>query len=191
MCIIILVHFYFGIMLSNKQVGKMHRTCDICEKSVVNLSSHMIRVHHTKQRDMPNPIVHKDITIANGGTSTTTVDDGANTPNSLMDSTRARNYLHLLQQFVSMRLHDKRLYIKQRAPDSFIRLLRECIRNVRNGNVPSDESLVSKCKYQYNCKRIDDNTATHSEARKHLCDIKMLDLLFGVLTYVMQYLSSF
>ena len=110
---------------------------------------------------------------------------------SSIDSARAQKYLNLLQQFTLLSLYEKKQYIRKRAPDSFILLLRECFRNILEGMCPCDKPLVDQCRIRYSCKRINDNAATHREARNHLCDNKMLDLLLKVLPSVIKHFLSF
>ena len=107
-----------------------------------------------------------------------------------MNSVRATEYLNLLRQFMLQKYYDKRQYIKTRAPDLFIILLRECLRNVKQRIIPCNKAIVENLQSRYACKRIDDNTVSHKEARFHLLDGKVFDLVIKSLPDGITYLSS-
>ncbi len=62
----------------------------------------------------------------------------------LLTSEKKKEYIDQLQQFLYLPLFEKKQYLRNRAPNSFIHKLREILRNVRNGVVPCDESLTKK-----------------------------------------------
>lgn len=104
---------------------------------------------------------------------------------------KAEEYCDLLRQFSHLPLQEKKKYLKERAPETFIKLLRECVRNVRSANVPCSETLVIQSLCQYSFQRIDHSDATHAEVRNHLCESKTLDIFLKILPSVQNYLNSF
>ncbi len=71
----------------------------------------------------------------------------------VMTSAKVENYIDLLQQFLYLPLFEKKQDLRKRAPESFIKILREILRNVRNGFVQFDESLMKKCNNGYSNDR--------------------------------------
>ena len=107
----------------------------------------------------------------------------------VIDTKRATEYLSFFRQFALLKLYDKREYIKNRAPEKFIEILRECVSNAMNGTIPCNESLVSSLQNKYSCQRISDFKVSHQEARCHLCGMKLIQLLLPVFIGVVNYLS--
>ena len=108
----------------------------------------------------------------------------------VMTSAKLENYIDLLQQFLYLPLFEKKQYLRNRAPDSFIIMLREILHNVRFGRVPCDESLVKKCWSGYCYEHIDRNTVSHLEVRNHLFQSKNLYSLNKLLPFVLKHLHS-
>lgn len=108
-----------------------------------------------------------------------------------MESNKAVEYILYLQQFLHLGLYEKKRYLRVRAPDSFIRLLRECMRNVKRGVIPCDKALFDACNCSYSFGRIDKNSANHSEARNLFCTNKTMVILNKLLPTVINHLQSF
>ena len=175
---------------------KTYQKCLLCSKVIKDLSSHL-RLHHglsslDRKQYLVKTNEHTPITryLSKTGSESNELYSGnlSEGTKSSIDSARAQKYLNRLQQFTLLSLYEKKQYIRKRAPDSFILLLRECFRNILEGMCPCDKPLVDQCRIRYSCKRINDNVATHREARNHLCENKMLDLL---LSSVIKHLLSF
>ncbi len=103
---------------------------------------------------------------------------------------KAREYISLIEQFLHLPLFEKKRYLRNRAPDSFIDILREVLCNVRNGIVPCDESSMKMCWRGYCYVRLVQKTVGHNEARRHLYQSRTLDPLLRVLPFVLKYLHS-
>lgn len=107
-----------------------------------------------------------------------------------MTQFKLKDYINILQQFVYLPLFEKKQFLRNRAPEMFIKIIRESLRNVRRGVVPCDESLTRQCNDSYSCHRIDGKSVSHREARNHLCEPRTLGLLIRVLPFVLKYLHS-
>ncbi len=105
----------------------------------------------------------------------------------ILTSEKKKEYIDQLQQFLYLPLVEKKQYLRNRAPNSFIHKLREILRNVRNGVVPCDDSLTKKISGYYCYDRIDQKSVSPREARHHLCQSRILDPLIRVLPFVLKY----
>ena len=167
----------------------MHRTCGICNKKVSNLSSHMSRVHNVNLKNYLKTTAHRPLDIDNYSKS---INSKSSNTIPAMETVKINEYVNLLRQFVNLKLHDQRKFIRNRAPESFIKLLRECVVNIKNGNVPcGDESLLSNLRSKYGCQRIIDESVSNKEVRFHVSESKMIDILNKLLPLVIIHLFSF
>ena len=94
----------------------------------------------------------------------------------LLTSEKKKEYIDQLQQFLYLPLFEKKQYLRNRAPNSFIHKLREILRKKISDN------------YCYD--RIDQKSVSQREARHHLCQSRILDPLIRVLPFVLKYLHS-
>ena len=174
--------------------AKRYGTCKVCGTKVYwthqKVASHLRSVNCTKSKlttILPNEQTHSRTefppTAFSRRTDFETEDKG-------ITLVKARDYIELLQQFQYLPLFDKKQYLRKRAPESFIQILREILRNVRSEIVPCDESLMKKCNKGYCYDRIDQKTVTNQEARHHLCQFRTLGPLIEVLPFVLKYLQS-
>ena len=140
---------------------KTYRKCSLCSKIIKYLSSHL-RLHHglsslDRKQYLVKTNEHTPITryLPKTSSESNALYSGnfSEGTKSSIDSARAQEYLNLLQQFTILPLYEKKQYIRKRAPDLFILLLRECVRNILEGICPCDKSLVDQCRIRYSCKR--------------------------------------
>ena len=108
-----------------------------------------------------------------------------------MSSEKANDYISFLRQFLHLGRYEKKRYLKFRAPDHFICILRECVRNVKRGVIQCDKALIDACNSSYSCGRIDENSANHSEARNLFCTNKTMVIVSQLLPTVITHLQSF
>ena len=133
--------------------------------------------------------------IRNHETPTTIIcgseEEPTETRQQTMSSEKANDYIRFLQQFLSLGRYEKKRYLKFRAPDHFICILRECVRNVKRGVIQCDKALIDACNSSYSCGRIDENSANHSEARNLFCTNKTMVIVSQLLPTVITHLQSF
>jgi len=108
-----------------------------------------------------------------------------------LDNNKLKEYLNLLRQFLVLSAHNKRQYIKKRAPDSCVTIFREFLSNILRGRIEKHNELASQLRVQYKCKRIIDTSVSTKEARFHLSEKHVISALSRLLPGVLSYLSSF
>ena len=185
---------------------KSHRSCPICFTVIKDLSSHLRQQHglSVQQRskylvkassDIPKKhgsilSYHSKISPETDKLShdyTRNMNEDEIVENNQIDSDRVLDYLFLLKQFHVLKLTAKRDYIRKRAPDSFIFILRECVANVRKRIVQSN-GMNPKC--EFNCNRICDGNVTNKCARNMLGEIRMIEVLSKIVPDVINYLKN-
>ena len=174
----------------------MRQNCSICSKNVANLSTHMKGVHKTPLKLMPKAWSYKQKQPM-PYTSMKVHEPlfGVDVPvlsakHDYLDSNTVEKYLSLMQQFSCMTLHAKRTYIRRRAPDNFINLLRECIKNVVNGNIHcEDERLLHKLQSKYSCMSVIDRRVSDTTARTHLSQSCIMQLILKVIPLALAHLE--
>ena len=183
---------------------KTYRKCELCSNVIKDLSSHL-RLYHglstldrkpylvkNKLSEDYSPNFNNSINVPLRTVETASATNNVPLSDEIfMNSSRASEYLRWLREFVLLRLYDKRQYIKKRAPEKFIEIIRECLFNVRHGIIPADNLTMSDLQTRYVCKRIDNRDVSNREARLHLCEKKMIDTLIRLLPNIISYLSSF
>lgn len=106
-------------------------------------------------------------------------------------STKLNDYNLKLQQFKMLSLMQKRRYLRNRAPDDFIRMVRECLVNLNARNISCDDTVVQRVNTHYGCKRLCDKNVNNREARLHLTNTKTLEILCKVLPIILNHFNSF
>ena len=174
---------------------KTKRGCPICKTLINDLSSHL-RLHHKlsvmerkqfllksqKLNDKHQTCLDFLKTFENHSMVDEKIDGDE------MTSDKAEKYVFLLNQFNCMNTLKKREYLRYRAPDSFIFVLRECVMNLMNGNIETHID-VSRCEFL--CRRICDRKVNDKTVRIFLHDRRLLDLLTKLCPEVIKYLKLF
>ena len=99
--------------------------------------------------------------------------------------------LSLLQQYSLLPYTKKCKYIKERAPDEVIRVPRQVLLNVLNGNVPIDNKrklLQLDCEWL--CSKLVDHNITRERTRRLLTCAKLVRFIDCVLPHVLKHLSQ-
>ena len=188
----------------------MRQNCVICSKNVANLSTHVKGVHKTAVKRIPKdwrdkqtqqipytstkvhePLFSPDASVLSDNDEYSGADVPVLSDNDeYLASHDVRKYLSLIQQFSCMTLHAKRAYIRKRAPANFINLLRECIKNVVNGNIHCDDKgLLQRLQSKYSCTRVIDRVVSDTTARAHLSQSCMLQLVLKVIPLALTHLE--
>ena len=101
-----------------------------------------------------------------------------------------KSRLDLLENFAKQSLVQKRRYIRKQAPDKFLDLLREVIRNVILGHLYCNAELLALIKRNFICTRLNNSETNKVVARALLGESGMVNIICKLLPGAIAALTS-
>lgn len=170
--------------------------CRICQKSIKNISDHLINTHSQparRYRKKESGHIFKETSTDETMGKKIPVriqNKHDNAPANYLSRDRSKQYLDIIQQISFLDFHAKQQYILQKASSAIIETLRECVLNAHMGNVnlpPLKRSLKDDLRaYQ---RLLSLNIGTQ-ELRYHLSKRKTLQYLTKIIPHLLNFLNA-
>ena len=160
---------------------RQERECPICHApNLKNLVHHLGAVHGMKRGIERRSLLRRNTKIVPDG-------DDEYIPGKA-GAQSVQDYLDPLREFQMLSKEQKRLFIKNRAPSNFIKMMAEILYNIAKGALGVNLDDFPDCKY--NIERILSKKLSRDRIRRQLSSEKMIRCLHTVVPYVMTHISK-